>query len=84
MDRMMHFINKLWVFAASFHPLTYFILFIFSVLLFSFIQCTIQKFRPQTSKQNTVAATLTIFVGLPILGLILILLVGLYLKDQPF
>ena len=44
----------------------------------------IQKLRSQPRKQNAVALTLTIFVGLPILGLILFLIVGQILKDQPF
>lgn len=34
--------------------------------------------------QNEIAATLTIFLGLPALGLILLFIVEQLLKDQPF
>lgn len=84
MDRLTYFIGKLWTFVTTIHPLTYLTIFIAVGLLFILTKRTIQKYRPQTSKQNAVAATLTIFVGLPILGLILFFIVGLILKDQPF
>ena len=84
MDRLTYFINKLWNFVTTIHPLTYLTLFIVSGLLFFLTKWTIQKFRPQRSNQNAVAATLTIFVGLPVLGLILLFIVGQLLKDQPF
>ena len=84
MDRLTYFINKLWNFVTTIHPLTYLTLFIVSGLLFFLTKWTIQKFRPQRSNQNAVAATLTIFVGLPVLGLIPLFIVGQLLKDQPF
>jgi hypothetical protein len=84
MGRLTYFINKLWTFVTTTHPLTYLTLFIVSIILFFIIKRTIQKFSPKTSRKNVVAATLTIFVGLPILGLILYFIVGLLLKDQPF
>jgi len=84
MERLTYFINKLWTFVTTTHPLTYLSLFIVSGILFFIIKWTIQKFRPQTSRQNIFAASLTIFVGLPVLGLFLYFIVGLLLKDQPF
>lgn len=80
MNGLTYFINKLFIFVTSIHPLTYLVLFIVSGLLFFIIKRTIQKFRPQTSNQNAIAAALTIFVGLPVLGLILLFIVELLLK----
>jgi hypothetical protein len=84
MDRLTYFINKLWTFASTIHPLNFLALIIYSGLLFFVIKWAIQKLTPQTSKQNLVAATLTIFIGLPVSELILYLIVGFLLKDQPF
>jgi hypothetical protein len=84
MDRLTYFISKLWTFVSTIHSLTYLTIFVVAGLLFLITKRTIQKYRPQTSSQNAVAATLTIFVGLPALGLILLFIVGLILKDQPF
>jgi hypothetical protein len=84
MDRLTYFINKLLTFVTAIHPLTYLVIFIVSGLLFFITKRTIKKFRPQTSNQNAIAATLTIFVGLPVLGLILLFIVGQLLKNQPF
>ncbi len=53
-------------------------------LLFFITKRTIQKFRPQTSRPIAVAAALTIFIGMPALGLILLFIVALLLKVQPF
>jgi hypothetical protein len=84
MDRLTYFISKLWTFVATIHPLTYLTIFVVAGLLFLINKRTIQKYRPQTSSQNAVAATLTILLGLPVLGLILLFIVGQILKDQPF
>lgn len=84
MDRLTYFITKLWTFVSTIHPLTYLTVVIVAGLLFFITKRTIQKYRPQTSSQNAVAATLTIFIGLPALGLILLFIVELILKDQPF
>lgn len=84
MDRVIYFIEKLWTFFITIHPLTYLILIILTGFLFVMSKWTIQKLRPQTIKQNTVAVTLTIFVGLPVVLLILYFIFGLYLKNQPF
>ena len=84
MDRPIEFISKIWTFVSTIHPHTYLTLSIVGGLLFFITKRTIQKFRPQTSRPNAVAAALTIFVGLPALGLILLFIVALLLKDQPF
>lgn len=84
MDRQTYFVNKFWTFATTIHPLTYLIFLIALGLLFLFPKWTIQKYRPQTIRKNIVAASLTIFLGLPVLGLILFSIVGLLLKNQPF
>lgn len=54
------------------------------MVLFYLSKWAIQKFRPQTSNQNIFAAIITIFVGFPVLGLILFFIVELLLKNQPF
>jgi MFS superfamily sulfate permease-like transporter len=84
MDRLLYFINKLWTYATTIHPLTYLFFLISLGLLFFISEWTIQKLRPQTNKQKIVAAALTIFIGIPVLGLILVFIVELLLKDQPF
>lgn len=84
MERLIYFTNKLWTFILSIHPLTYLIIFIISGLLFYFAKKAIKKYKPHTTNINIIATSLTIFVGLPILGLFLLFIVWLYLKDQAF
>jgi len=81
---LINIMNKLWHFFTSIHPLTCLILIIISMVLFYLSKWAIQKFRPQTSNQNIFAAIITIFVGFPVLGLILFFIVELLLKNQPF
>ncbi len=84
MDGLKYFVNKLWTSTMTIHPLTYLIFLIALGLLFLFAKWIIQRIRPQTISKNLVAAALTIFVGLPIIGLIMFLMVGLLLNNQPF
>ena len=84
MDRLTYFIGKLWTFITSFHPLTCLAIFIVGGLMFFIIRRTLQPYSPRTSTVNILAATLTIFIGFPLLGLILLFIFWLLLKDQPF
>lgn len=84
MNRLIYFINKLWTFITTQHPLSYLALFIISGLLFFMIKWIIKKIRPQTSRQSLVAVTLTIFIGLPVFGLVILFIIGQLLKSQPF
>ncbi len=84
MNKLTYFIGKLWTFITSFHPLTCLAIFIVGGLMFYIIKQTIQPYTPRTRTANIVAATLTIFLGFPALGLILLFIFWLLLKDQPF
>ena len=84
MDRLTYFIGKFWTFVTSFHPLTLLTIFIVGGLMFFIIRQTLLPHSPRTRTVNILAATLTIFLGLPLLGLILLFIFGLLLKDQPF
>lgn len=84
MERLTYFLSKLWTFVSTIHPLIFLTILIVSGLLFFVSKRTIQKLRPQTSSQNLVVFAVTVFIGLPFLGLILLLIVDLNLKDQPF
>lgn len=80
----MYFINKFWIFVSTIHPLSYITIIVIIGLLFFITKLTIKKFRPQTSKLNIVAISLTVFLELPILGLIIYLIIDQLLKNQPF
>ncbi len=84
MERLTYFLSKLWTFVSTIHPLIFLTILIVSGLLFFVSKRTIQKLRPQTSSQNLVVFAVTVFIGLPFLVLILLLIVDLILKDQPF
>ena len=84
MDRLNYFIGKLWTFISTFHPLAFATIIIVSGLVFFIIKRTIQKYKPQSKDVNLLAIVLTIFVGLPILGLILYFILGELFKNQQF
>jgi hypothetical protein len=84
MEILIYFTNKLWTFILSIHPLTYLITFIISGLLFYFTKKVIKKYKPHSTNTNIIATSLTIFVGLPTLGILLLFIIWLYLKDQAF
>lgn len=84
MNKLSYFINKIWTFAVTIHPLTYIVLLVISVIMFFLFKKRIQKFRPQTNYQNTITILLIVFFGLPILGLLLLFIVSQILNNQQF
>lgn len=81
MDRLIYFMNKLWTFVFEGHPLAF---FIFCVILYLNVKWVIQYKKPQISKKNVGVIIVGAFLGFTILALIMIFIIGLLLKDQPF
>lgn len=80
-EKAIYFTDKLWIFITSLHPLDYVLFFLVSGLLFFIIKRFIHKWWPNKIGQNWIAAIFTIFIGLPVLGLILFFLMTLWLNS---
>jgi hypothetical protein len=80
-DKAIYFAEKLWIFITSLHLLDYVLFFVIYGLLFFITKRFIHKWWPNKTGQNWIAAIFTIFIGLPVSGLIMFFLMTLWLNS---
>ena len=84
MDKIDYFINKLWIFITSFHPMSYLTLFVMTGILYLIFRKLILLFRPQLKNKNVISLTLVLTIGLPLIFLTIYFIIWLSLRNQQF
>ena len=84
MSKIDYFINKLWIFITSFHPMSYLTLFVMTGILYLILRKLILLFKPQLKNKNVISMTLVLTIGLPLIFLTIYFIIWLTLRNQQF
>ena len=84
MKKIDYFINKLWIFITSFHPMSYLTLFVMTGILYLIFRKLILLFKPQLKNKNVISMTLVLTIGLPLIFLTIYFIIWLLLRNQQF
>ncbi len=84
MESLKHFLDKFWNSLLDIHPLTYLVFFIVSLFTYLLINLILRKYSPEKKRLNLKSGILSIFVGLPIVGLLFYLIIFLILYNHSF
>lgn len=84
MDSLNNFFSKFGNSLMEIHPLTYGVFFGTALVIFFILREVLKKYSPKGKKLSLRSGLLTIFVGLPVIGILSYLIIFLILYKQPF
>ncbi|SDL84546.1 hypothetical protein SAMN04488034_11715 [Salinimicrobium catena] len=84
MDRIIYFFDKLVNALSDISVLIYLVLFFLAIILTFLFNQFLKKFYPSISRKNLKSVAAAIFIGLPIIGLIIFVFISIMLDRSDF